>query len=680
MAHDAGAARSRAVDEGELLWQPSSGQIERANLTRYLRWLERHKGRSFDSYDALWRWSVSEVEAFWASIWDFFEIQAYRPYARVLGGRQMPGARWFEGAELNYAEHALRRRDEAPAVMFAAEGRPLEVMSYRDLAAEVARLAATLKALGVRRGDRVVGYLPNGPHALVAFLAAASLGAIWSSCAPEFGIRSVVERFAQIEPAVLLAVDGYRYGGKAFDRLAHLAEIRRQLPTLRNTVVVAYLRDDPDLSGIPGAVTWKDLLEAHGGPGGEPGLSFEPVPFDHPLWILYSSGTTGLPKAIVHSHGGILLEHLKALSLHLDLGPGDRFFWYTTTGWMMWNFLVSGLAVGATVLLYDGSPGYPDLGALWAFAERTGMTYFGTSAPYILSLMKASFQPAARYDLGRLRALGSTGAPLPPEGFHWVYEHVKRDLLLGSISGGTDVCTAFVLSCPTLPVRAGEIQCRGLGVHAQAWDAAGRPLVGQVGELVVTEPMPSMPVFFWNDPGMERYRQSYFEMYPGVWRHGDWIKITPQGSCVIYGRSDSTLNRGGVRMGTSEFYRVVEELPEVVDSLVVDTGQLGREGKLLLFVVLQKGAVLDAALQSAIREKLRRELSPRHVPDAIYEIPEVPRTLNGKKMEVPVKRILLGVPVHEAVSADAMANPGAVDVFVKMAEAMAGSGAEARAG
>ena len=662
------SAAGGAVPEGTVLWEPSADAIARAAITRYLEWLKASRGLAFRSYAELWQWSVTDLEAFWASIWEFCGVTAHRPYTRILADRRLPGARWCPGAELNYAEHALRRRDEHPAVLFRSEDRPLVSLTYAELARQVAAVAGALRQMGVGRGDRVVGYLPNIPEAVVAFLASASLGAIWSSCPPEFGIRSVVDRFRQIEPRVLFAVDGYRYHGRAYDRRDAVAEIRRQIPTLETAIVVPSLAPGPEAAaGLPGVHLWPDLLA---GARAAPPLRCDPVPFDHPLWILYSSGTTGLPKAIVHSHGGVLLEHLKAIRLHLDLGEEDRFFWFTTTGWMMWNFLIGGLMVGATIVLYDGSPAYPDMRALWRLAAETGMTYFGTSAPFIQACMKAGIEPGREADLRRLRGLGSTGAPLPPDGFQWVYEHVSRDLLLGSLSGGTDACAAFVLMCPILPVCAGEIQCRGLGAKVEAFDEQGRAVIGEVGELVLTEPLPSMPVGFWNDPEMRRYRASYFETYPGVWRHGDWIKITPRGSCVIYGRSDSTLNRGGVRIGTSEFYRVVEEMPEVVDSLVVDTGRLGREGRLLLFVALRGGAALDDALRARIRQKLREELSPRHSPDAIYQIAEIPRTLNGKKLEVPVKRILDGTPPETAVSRDAMSNPESLQVFIDLARGL----------
>jgi acetoacetyl-CoA synthetase len=650
------------------LWEPTPETIARAALTRYLEWLRAARGLAFHTYSELWQWSVTDLEAFWATIWEFCGVTAYRPYTRILPERRVSAARWCPGAELNYAQHVLRRQDDHPALLFQSEDRPLVKLTYAELGRQVAAVAAGLRRAGVGRGDRVAAYLPNIPEAVVAFLAAASLGAIWSSCPPEFGTRSVVERFRQIGPRVLFAVDGYRYQGRSYDRRAAVEEIRRQLPSLETTVIVPYLDAGPGPGGGSGDVRpWQDLLA---GTAEDSQVRCEPVPFDHPLWIVYSSGTTGLPKAIVHGHGGILLELLKALTLHLDLRPEDRFFWFTTTGWVMWNILIGGLLLGTTVVLYDGSPTYPDIRVLWRLAAETEMTYFGTSAPYIQGCMKAGIVPAREADLRRLRGLGSTGAPLPPEGFQWVYNNVSRDLLLGSVSGGTDVCTAFLLSCPILPVRAGEIQCRGLGAKVEAFDEQGRPVIGKVGELVITEPLPSMPVFFWDDPEMRRYRASYFETFPDVWRHGDWIKITPQGGCVIYGRSDSTLNRGGVRIGTSEFYRVVEEMPEVLDSLVVDTGRLGREGRLLLFVVLRGGAELDAPLQARIRKKLREELSPRHSPDEIYAVAEIPRTLNAKKLEVPVKRILDGVPPEAAVSPDAMSNPQSLRVFTELARRM----------
>lgn len=640
-------------------------------MTRYMDWLRVTRGLPFSRYDELWTWSVTDLEAFWASIWDFFQVHSHRPYRRVLSGRTMPGARWFEGAELNYAEHVFLRRRSGPAVIAHAEGRPSRTVSYDELHRQVASVAAGLRRLGVGRGDRVVAYIPNILEAVVAFLATASLGAIWSSCPPEFGIQSVVDRFQQIEPKVLIAADGYTYGGRAYPRLEEIAQLRAQLPTVEHVVLVPHL--DPSGHGfVPSdrkqgpdtgrAVPWRDLL----------GISApwepEPVPFDHPLWILFSSGTTGLPKAIVQGHGGILLEHLKALSLHLDLKAEERFFWFTTTGWMMWNFLVSGLLIGTTIVLYDGSPAYPDLGALWRLAAQERINYFGTSAPFILSCMRAGLRPGRDLDLSALHGIGSTGSPLTPDGFQWVYDAVGGDVLLGSISGGTDMCTAIVLSCPLEPVVAGEIQCRGLGAKVESYGEDGRPHIGRVGELVITEPLPSMPLYFWNDPEGAAYRSSYFHMYPGVWRHGDWIEITERGSCVIYGRSDATLKRAGIRVGTSEFYRVVESLPEVRDSLVVDTGGLHHEGKLVLFVALQPGhGALTEELAARIRHACRHHLSPRHVPDEIYSVPDIPRTLNGKKMEVPIKRLLTGTPVDKAVARDAMANPDSLDPFIELA-------------
>ena len=649
------------VAEGEILWEPPRERKGREpNIARYMRWLEANRGLGFEGYSDLWQWSVSDLEGFWSSIWEFFEIRAHQPYERVLSGLRMPGARWFEGAHLNYAEHSLSRRDDHVALMASSESRAPVTLTYAELYRQTAACAAGLRKLGVKRGDRVVAYLPNIPEALIAFLATASIGAIWSSCSPEFGIRSVVERFQQVEPKVLIAVDGYRYRGKHHDRLPWVVELQSALSTLEATVIVPYFSEHPSLDGVANARTWRDLLVD------TPDLYFEPVPFEHPLWILYSSGTTGLPKAIVQGHGGILLEHLKALSLHLDLDEDDRFFWYTSTGWMMWNFLIGGLHLGVTLVLHDGHPGHPDMGVLWRLAQDTGMTHFGTSGPYIQACMKEGIDPAREFDLTAIRGLGSTGAPLPPEGFRWVYDHVNSELMLNSFAGGTDLCTGFMGACPILAVRAGEITCRLLGANLDVYDDDGRPLVDRAGELVITAPMPSMPLFLWNDRGDRRYAESYFEMFPGVWRHGDLVKITTRGSLVIYGRSDATLNRGGLRMGTSEFYRVVDEFPEVIDSLVVDTGKLGAEGKLLLLVVLRDDAGLDQGLKDWINQAIRQHLSPRYVPDEILAIPEVPTTLSGKKMEVPVKRVLQGTPMDEAVSRDAMSNPEALAYIVEL--------------
>ena len=654
------ARGSGPVEEGDFLWRPPAARGEASAPARYSAWLEARTGRTFGSYEELWQWSVTDLEGFWASVWDYFEVGERPAGGRVLGSRGMPGAEWFPGVGVNYAQHALRRRDDQPALIAAAEDGGLRTVTYRELAGQVGAVASALRRLGVTAGDRVVGYLPNGPEAVIASLAAASLGAIWSSCPPEFGIRSVVDRFAQVDPVVLFAVDHYRYNGRIYDRSEDVARLRETLSTLRATVVVPG-PETARRAPVPNVVDWDEVVAQPVEP------VFEPVPFDHPLWILYSSGTTGLPKAIVHGHGGILLEHLKALTFHLDVGPQDRFFWFTTTGWMMWNFLVSGLLVGSTVVLYDGSPGHPDLGRLWRLAEETRCTYFGTSGTFLQACMKAELTPATESDLSELRGLGVTGSPLSPEGFAWVYDQVSDDVHLGSFSGGTDVCTGFVGPFPTLPVHAGEIQCRMLGAKVEAFDEDGRSVVDQVGELVLTEPLPSMPVGFWNDPDGHRYRESYFDRYPGVWQHGDWIRITPRGSCVIYGRSDATLNRGGVRMGTSDFYRVVEELPEVVDSLVVDTGQLGREGRLVLFVVLRDGTELDDEVAGRIRSAVRTDLSPRHVPDEIHAVPGLPRTHTGKKLEVPVRRLILGADPDSVLSRDAVANPDALDSIVELA-------------
>jgi acetoacetyl-CoA synthetase len=653
----------------EKLWEPPAELVERARLTEYMRWLKAERGLSFADYDELWRWSVGDLEAFWSSIWDFFGVRSDGGYERALGSRAMPGAEWFAGTNLNYAEHAFADKDDAePAILHASELRDLGELSRGDLRAQVAATAAGLRALGVERGDRVVAYLPNIPEAIVAFLATASIGAIWSSCSPDFGPASVIDRFAQIEPKVLFAVDGYRYGGKDFDRRETLGLLQAAMPTLASTVVLPYLDPDPDLSSLSDAIRWEDLLAS--GEGTE--LSFERVPFEHPLWVLYSSGTTGLPKAIVQSHGGILLEHLKKLHLHVDAHPGDRLFWFTTTGWMMWNFLVSGLLTRAAIVLYDGSPGHPDMGVLWDLAERAGVTMFGTSASYIAACMKDGVEPGAGRDLGRLGAVGSTGSPLSPEGFDWIYQHLGAETWLFSTSGGTDLCTAFVGGVALLPVYRGELQGRALGAAVEAWDEQGNSVIDEVGELVVTEPMPSMPVRFWGDPDGARYRASYFEHYPGVWRHGDWIEITSRGTAVIYGRSDSTINRSGIRMGTSEIYRAVLGLDQIVDALVVDIPRPGTEGWMPLFVVLREGVEVDNELRKEIARRVRSQCSPRHVPDEVFPITEVPRTLSGKVLEVPVKRILMGTPAEQAASRDSLANPAALDYFSEMAARLAG--------
>ena len=634
---------------GRVLWAPPADVLQTSRMGRYMTWLRESRGLEFTDYTALREWSVTDLAGFWRSIWDYFEIKAYPPPADVLPDPTMPGATWFPGATLNYAEHVLRmpgRSDDEPAVIAYSQTRDPVTLTARQLRDQVRRVRAGLRRLGVGPGDRVAAYAPNIPETYVLMLATASLGAIFSSCAPEFGTRSVTDRWRQIEPKVLVAVDGYRYGDKAIDRREEVAAIREALPSLEHVITIGYLGGGGD---------WHEL------DGDEP-LTFEPVPFEHPLYVLYSSGTTGLPKPIVHGHGGILIEHLKMLALHHDLGPSDRFFWFTTTGWMMWNFLVSAPAVGASIVLFDGNPGWPDMSALWRLAREAGITYFGTSAPYLLACRKAGVQPG---DQSRLKAVGSTGAPLPPEGFAWVYEAVSADVQLQSLSGGTDVCTGFVGGAPLLPVIEGVISCRCLGAKVEAYDPSGKPVVGELGELVITAPMPSMPVGFWNDPDGRRYREAYFDVFPGVWRHGDWITIGADGTCVITGRSDATLNRGGVRLGTAEFYSVVEGIDEVVDSVVVHLDEHADE--LLLFVVLADGAELDDALRGRIRGELRAALSPRHVPDEIHQVRAVPRTLSAKKLEVPVKRILTGTPAESAAAKGALANPESLTAFERFA-------------
>ena len=673
------------IDQQQPLWRPSPADSAQTEMARFMRWAGERHGRRFADYDELWRWSVEELEDFWADIWEFCGVRASRPYERVLGSHEMPGADWFAGAELNYAENLLLadRDPDAAAVLHCSELRALDELTWGELSAQVAACAAGLRSLGVGRGDRVVAYMPNIPETLVAFLAVASIGAIWSSAAPEFGARSVIDRFAQIEPRVLLAVDGYRHGGKDFDRMAVVAGILAELPTVENVVVLPYLNRDAEVTaGLTATLAdgaaprrpatvlrWEELLGR--GEGAE--LEFEQVPFAHPLWVLYSSGTTGLPKAIVQSQGGILVEQLKK-RMHLDLRAGDRMFWFTTTGWMMWNFLVGCLHSPAAIVLYDGSPGHPDLGVLWELAARAGITCMGVSAGLLASTEKAGVHPARDHDLGALRAIGSTGSPLAPESFRWVYDEVGSDIWLFSTSGGTDVCTAFVGGCPLLPVYEGEIQCRALGCAVEAWDEAGRSVVDEVGELVITEPMPSMPLFLWGDDadaGQPRLRESYFAMYPGIWRHGDWIRITPLGGAVIYGRSDSTINRQGVRMGTSEIYRAAGAVEQVLDSLVVDVPRPDGELWMVLFVVLAAGVTLDDQLSAEIKRRIREDCSPRHVPNEIRQIEEVPRTLSGKILEVPVKRILMGAAPAEAASLDSLANPRSLDYFVELARTTA---------
>ncbi|WP_116210574.1 acetoacetate--CoA ligase [Streptomyces olivoreticuli] len=645
------------ADRPEPLWSPGEDRVARAQVTRFHAWAAEHHGAPAPvpgapaaSYAALHRWSVAELERFWQAVTEWCDVRFSSPYERVLADPAMPGAVWFPGATLNYAEHALRTAEDParahePALLHVDETHEPRPVTWAGLRAQVGSLAAELRRLGVRPGDRVSAYVPNIPQAVVALLATAAVGGVWTSCAPDFGARSVLDRFQQVEPVVLFTVDGYHYGGKRHDRTDAVTELRAGLPTLRAVVHIPLLGTPaPD-----GALEWEALTSATVEP------VFEQVPFDHPLWVLYSSGTTGLPKAIVQSQGGILVEHVKQLALHCDLGPGDRFFWYTSTGWMMWNFLVSGLLVGSTVVLYDGSPGYPDTAAQWRVAERTGATLFGTSAAYVMACRKADVHPGRDFDLSRVKCVATTGSPLPPDGFRWLHDEVAADMWIASVSGGTDVCSCFAGAVPTLPVHIGELQAACLGTDLQAWDAHGEPVVDEVGELIVAAPMPSMPIRFWNDPDGTRYRDSYFEMFPGVWRHGDWITLTSRGSVVIHGRSDSTLNRQGVRMGSSDIYEAVERLPEIRESLVIGVEQPDGGYWMPLFVHLAPGATLDEELLARIKHTIREQLSPRHVPDEVIEVTGIPHTLTGKRIEVPVKRLLQGTPLEKAV------NPGSVD-------------------
>ncbi len=654
------------ITEGSLLWEPSDAVIENANLTHYMRWLAEHKGLSFHDYPTLWQWSVDEIGPFWQSMWEYFSIKASKAADVILADNTMPGSKWFVGAELNYAENILAKmNDERPMMLYKAENEALVEVSWQEIYNKVNLMAQALRELGVERGDRVVAYMPNIPETIVAVLAATSLGAIWSSCSPDFGSRSVLDRFIQIEPKVLIAVDGYTYNGRAYDRRSVVAELQASLPTLEKTILVTHIAENN--KGLSNTILWNDVLTHTVAPSQ---LTFEQVPFDHPLWVLYSSGTTGLPKPIVHGHGGVLLEHVKSTVFHNDLKASDRFFWYSSTGWMMWNYIIGSLLSGCTIILYNGSPAYPDMNALWQLAEEADMTYFGTSAAYISACIKAEIYPNQQFDLTKIRAVGSTGSPLTISGFEWVYKHINQELALESLSGGTVLCTAFVGGARTMPIYAGEIQGASLGAKVQAFNQHGDVVIDEVGELVISEPMPSMPLFFWNDKENKRYKSSYFEMYPGIWRHGDWIKFNERGGCIIYGRSDSTINRQGVRMGTSEIYQAVESLPEILDSLIIDLELLGRDSYMPLFVVLRDEEVLDETLKQSIKQVLRKEVSPRHVPNEIFHVTQIPYTLSGKKMEVPIRKILLGIDVETAANPGAMRNPDAIEFFVEFAKGL----------
>jgi acetoacetyl-CoA synthetase len=646
---------------GQTLWSPPEPRDEMTQLARFMRWLRDERGRSFSGYTDLWQWSVSDLEGFWASLWDFFGVRASAPYDRVLSSREMPGVEWFTGARLNYAEHMVGTVEDLDrvAVIAHSQTRAQLELTFGELREQVAAARAGLQRLGVGPGDRVVGYLPNVPETLIAFLATASLGAVWAVCPPEFGPRSVIDRFAMLEPKVLLAAARYRYGDRPIDRRGEVAELRRRLGTLEHVVHVPYAGGPDD--ALADTLPWEELLSASGP------LEFEQVPFDHPLWVLFSSGTTGLPKAIVHGHGGIVVEHLKNHGLSWDLRPGDRLMWFTTTAWMMWNALVSSLLLRASIVMLDGNPTHPDLAMQWRLAEQLRPTLMGVSPALLMACRKAGVN-LREHDLSSIRQLCVAGSPLAPEGFDWVYEQLGPNVQLSVGSGGTDLCTGVVQGSPLVPVYRGEMSCCELAVDVAAYDPDGQPVIGQLGELVIRSPMPSMPVRFWNDPGDERYRAAYFEEFPGVWRHGDWIMFTERGSCVITGRSDATLNRGGVRLGTGEFYPVVEAFDEIADSLVVHLeDREGGPGELILFVVAADGVVVDDELRARIGSALRGALSPRHVPDTVEAVPAIPRTLTSKKLELPVKRILLGAPEAAVASRDALADPRALDAFVAYA-------------
>lgn len=652
------------ISSDKPLWQPSEERREAARISDYMNWLaSRDEHLGFTDYADLWRWSTDDIEAFWGSIWTYFDIQSPEPYSAVLGQDGMPGAQWFPGARVNYVNQVFRHASsERPAIVFADESGFEQSLSWAELERQVASLAAALRGFGVVPGDRVVAYLPNRPEAVVAFLACASVGAIWSICSPDMGSVSVLDRFRQIEPKVMIAADGYRYSGKVFSRLDVLDEIRCELPSLEYCVLVPILGAEAG-AAPEGTIGWAELVSAE--------VALEPawLPFDHPLWIVYSSGTTGTPKAIVHGHGGIMLAMSVGLGFHNDLGPDDRYHWYSSTGWIMWNCQVGGLLVGSTICLFDGNPGYPDLKVLWQFAERFKVTFFGAGAAFYASCLKADVHPKEIADLSRLRSLGSTGSPLSPECYQWIYQHVAQDdLWLTPMSGGTDLAGPFIGGVPILPVYEGEMQCRVLGAAVAAYDEAGNAVLDEVGELVCTRPMPCMPLYFWNDHGGQRYLESYYDTYPGVWRHGDWIRLTERGGAIIYGRSDATINRHGIRMGTSELYRAVEALPEVLDSLVVDLEYLGKPSYMPLFIVLKADIELDAPLRERIIGRIRTALTARHVPNDIFVVAAIPRTLSGKKLELPIKKLLLGQPLDKVVNIDSMANPESLAWFVAFAD------------
>lgn len=642
-----------------VLWQPSEAVKQNSRIAGYMQWLRDNRGLDFKDYDALWQWSVEDAPDFWKSISDYFDVIYHEPYQHVMSGDPMPYTKWFEGSTLNYAEHIFRNAtDDRPALLFQSERHSLTSVSWKELKHKVAALQRFFLQQGIQPGDRVAAYVPNIPEATISLLAAMSVGAVWSSCSPDFGSGSVMERFQQIEPKILIATDGYQYNGKLFNRMEEVKAIKEKLPSVEKLIVIPYTGTSADLQYLPDAIAWDEVMQTP-----YTDLRFTPVPFDHAIWILYSSGTTGIPKAITHGHGGVLLEHFKYLTFHNDVRPGENFFWFTTTGWMMWNYVNASLLTGATIVLYDGSPGYPDISVLWRMAAQAPVHHFGTSAPFLMTCKKAGIVPGEYGDLAALRSVSSTGSPLPQEGFDYVYEKVKQDLWLCSMSGGTDVCTAFVGGCPLLPVYEGEIQCRALGCELYALDEEGNRLWNEVGEMVITTPMPSMPVFFWNDEQHGKYLSSYFETYSGIWRHGDWVKITPRNGVVILGRSDATLNRQGVRIGTAEIYRAVDTIPEIKDSLIVNIELPGGGDYMPLFVVMKERHSLNGEIKDTIKKTLRTTYSPRHLPDEIIEVSDIPYTISGKKMEMPVKRILMGRSLEKAVNIGAVRNPGALEFF-----------------
>jgi len=647
------------------LWEPSQQFKENSHLTDYINWLKNNKKKNFISYDEVWQWSVDEIAEFWESIWQYFDITSYTPYNAIVSGT-MPKTNWFEGATLNYAEHIFKKAQPTKtAIIVADELGNYQEITWQKLKDQVASFAHYLKSIGIKKGDTVVGFIPNIPQATIAFLAANSIGAIWSSCSPDFGVDSVVERFKQIEPKVLITVDGYPYGGKKFSKTTVVENIIRKLTSLKNVVFINYLSSESTIKTTVSVDNWATILKNNE----TQNLTFEPVPFAHPIWVLYSSGTTGKPKAITHSHGGVLLEHYKYAAFHNDVHQGECFFWFSTTGWMMWNYLHAILLTGASIVLYDGSPGFPDINTLWQLVEKANITHFGTSAPFIVATMKRGVEPNQNYDLSSLRSLSSTGAPLPPEAFDWIYENIKKDLWLISMSGGTDVCSAFVGGNPLMPVYEGEIQCRALGCSLYAFDDDGKPVYDKVGEMVITKPMPSMPIYFWNDPDFKRYTSSYFEVYKGIWRHGDWITInSKRKSLVILGRSDATLNRQGVRIGTAEIYRALNPINEIKDSLIVNLELKGGVHYMPLFVLMNDTYSLTDEIKKLIKLTLRKEYSPRHVPDEIIEVKDLPYTISGKKMEAPVKKILLKMPFEKSINIDAMRNPESINFFVEFAK------------